>query len=203
MNTTGTGTTRKGTQAAAQPARDRAAGQTDDEPGGGHGDNAGNGSGGGVQGNDARGALDAGAGTGAPQEADTAAANTAAWDLPAGPRAPAAARALTARALRGWRVTDPGDIGDVVLMVGELVTNAVVHGTGPVRLTLRLDGRDLRAEIGDTAPALPAAPAPPAVPDWSEAGRGLLLVAALATDHGARPEETGKTVWFTRLLNPS
>ncbi|MGP4025734.1 ATP-binding protein [Actinomadura sp. 3N407] len=143
----------------------------------------------------------AGADAGAEPDAGGGAA-AASWDLAAEPRAASRARTLTARTLREWRVTDPGDIGDVVLMVDELVTNAVVHGAGPVRLALRLDGRRLLAEVGDADPAVPAAPAEPHVLDWSEAGRGLLLVAALAAEHGTRPEAGGKTVWFTRPLNP-
>ncbi|MEU8801833.1 ATP-binding protein [Spirillospora sp. NPDC048819] len=133
------------------------------------------------------------------EDAADAAATGAEWELAAESRAASRARALTARTLSEWRVTDPGD---VVLMVDELVTNAVVHGAGPVRLALRLDGRRLLAEVGDANPAPPAAPAEPAVLDWSEAGRGLLLVAALAAEHGTRPDAGGKTVWFTRLLNP-
>jgi hypothetical protein len=35
------------------------------------------------------------------------------------------------------------------------------------------------------------------LPEDDEAGRGLLLADALAADWGARPAETGKTVWFT------
>ncbi|TDD58375.1 ATP-binding protein, partial [Actinomadura rubrisoli] len=111
----------------------------------------------------------------------------AAWELTAETRAASRARALTGRTLREWQVTDPADIDDIVLMVDELITNAVVHGTGPVRLALRLDGPLLIGEVGDGDPVAPTPPgAPPGVLEWAEAGRGLLLVSALATEFGAR-----------------
>lgn len=139
--------------------------------------------------------------TGTPETGERGSVTSASWALTAEPRSASRARDLTARTLRAWRVTDPADIGEVVLMVDELVTNAVVHGTGPIRLTLRLDGRRLHAEVADADPSAPARPAEPPVLDWAEAGRGLLLVAALAAEHGTRPGPAGKTVWFTRRLN--
>ena len=133
---------------------------------------------------------------------------SASWELIAETRAASRARALTGRTLRAWRVSDPTDLDDIVLMVDELITNAVVHGTGPVRLCLRLEGARLEGpcvigEVSDGNPAAPAAPqTAPHILDWSEAGRGLLLVCALATEFGVRPDGAGKTVWFTRRLHP-
>ncbi|SEG81628.1 Histidine kinase-like ATPase domain-containing protein [Thermomonospora echinospora] len=124
-----------------------------------------------------------------------------AWELAGDTTAAARARALTRRTLILWRVEDPADVDDVVLMVDELVTNAIVHGTGPVRLRLRLEGRELLAEVGDDSPLVPRPRrADPAAVDWSETGRGLLLVTALAGDHGTRQSGHGKVVWFSRLL---
>ncbi|RFU39276.1 ATP-binding protein [Actinomadura logoneensis] len=137
------------------------------------------------------------------------------WTLTAEPRAAADARALTTGRLRDWArlgriAAEPGEIDDITLIVDELITNAVVHGRGTVRLLLTLDGAPtapvLLGEITDDDPALPPVPRGPVpeppVLDWSEDGRGLLLVTALATDYGTRPRPPGKTVWFTRALKP-
>lgn len=45
----------------------------------------------------------------------------------------------------------------MVLLIGELVTNAVVHGHGPVGLRVTLDETDgiLRCEVTDASPQLP------------------------------------------------
>ncbi|WP_018656263.1 ATP-binding protein [Actinomadura flavalba] len=120
--------------------------------------------------------------------------------MPVGPRAAAAARARGRAALADWRVTDDAATGDIVLMIDELVANAVVHGHGPVTLRLTLvpgPPRTLHAEITDHAPP----PGPRTDPGpLAEHGRGLLIVAALATATGTRPAPGGKTVWFTRAL---
>ncbi|WP_051468833.1 ATP-binding protein [Actinomadura oligospora] len=151
---------------------------------------------------------------GAAAGAPPAPASDAAWTLAADPRTVARARTLTTGRLRDWArlgriAADPAAIDDVVLIVDELITNAVVHGRGAVRLRLTLDGAPtapvLLGEISDDDPARPALPRAASAPrglDWSEDGRGLLLVTALATDYGTRPRPPGKTVWFTCDLSP-
>ena len=128
-------------------------------------------------------------------------ARTAAWELPADLRAPGQARALTRTELASWRLADPEDVDDVVLMVDELVANAVVHGKGPIRLRLLLDGLLLRGEISDDSPLEPPPPPRDERSFDAEDGRGLFLVAMLAADSGCRNDVAGKTVWFTRWLS--
>ncbi|HEU5160308.1 MAG TPA: ATP-binding protein [Streptosporangiaceae bacterium] len=121
----------------------------------------------------------------------------ACWDLRVESRAAAAPRALTRTTLRRWRIDDDEGAADIILMVDELVSNAVVHGHGPVRLRLSISGPRIRGEVTDASPALPE----PGRPDHdSETGRGLLLVTALADEFGVMPGGYGKIVWFTHVL---
>ncbi|MFD9210349.1 ATP-binding protein [Streptomyces sioyaensis] len=105
------------------------------------------------------------------------------------------ARRLAVQQLDAWGFPYGGEVSDSVgLIVGELAANAVIHGRVPGRdfeLRLReLPGSDrpgtLRIEVADTRtekrPPDPGAFAPP--PPDSEAGRGLVLVTALATRWG-------------------
>jgi anti-sigma regulatory factor (Ser/Thr protein kinase) len=83
-----------------------------------------------------------------------------------------------------------------VLLTSELVTNAVLHGLGPVQLLLDDDGDRLRIEISDGETALPPGPGRP---DGTQvSGRGLLIVDSLADRWGShsRPVPPGKIVWF-------
>ncbi|MGW7167719.1 SpoIIE family protein phosphatase [Streptomyces sp. NPDC054884] len=101
------------------------------------------------------------------------------------------ARRFTARTLRRWQVQEAADA--VLLVVSELVTNALVHTQGPVRLDLILRGDRVRVCVSDSSPR---APAKPVIVDWeSTGGRGLLLVEAMSDTFGSVPVAGGKQVW--------
>ncbi|WP_051865013.1 SpoIIE family protein phosphatase [Streptomyces griseus] len=115
-------------------------------------------------------------------------AGWAVWRLP---DAVMHARRFTARTLRRWRVEEVSDT--VLLVVSELVTNALVHTQGPVRVDLMLRGDRVRVCVSDSSPR---APAKPVIVDWeSTGGRGLLLVEAMAESFGTVPVAGGKQVW--------
>ncbi len=119
----------------------------------------------------------------------------------------ARARTLAATALADWYglAADPrggpGIAGDVVLLVAELVSNATLHGDGPVELVLDATEDRLRIEISDRSDAVPAPRQPhhPALPG----GHGLHIVQHTADRWGTEPLaggldgafDGGKVVW--------
>ncbi|HET6549665.1 MAG TPA: SpoIIE family protein phosphatase, partial [Solirubrobacter sp.] len=114
-----------------------------------------------------------------------------------------AARGFVAETLAGWGLG--GELReDALLVAGELVTNAVLHGRPPIELRLRRGARHLLIEVDDGAAAIPRKlrPSP-----REYHGRGLQLTAAVAERWGARPLREGKSVWcqlpLTRALNGS
>jgi anti-sigma regulatory factor (Ser/Thr protein kinase) len=79
------------------------------------------------------------------------------------------------------------------LLVSELVTNAHEHAGGPAVVDVQVDDRSLRVAVADQDPTIPI---PRKMTADAERGRGLLLVAALASRWGAAPAAHGKSVWF-------
>lgn len=124
------------------------------------------------------------------------------WRLPRGPRSVGRARRLLAEQARAWKV--PDDVADTaVLLLSELMTNAVRHGRAPagreVGARCVLDEGVFRVEVAD-ASDVPPCPRE-AGPD-DESGRGLALVELLADAWGSnpRPYGIGKTVWIELAL---
>jgi len=119
---------------------------------------------------------------------------------PARPEAVPGVRRQLAEAVQAWRPRLAGDAVDTLLLVvSELVTNAVVHAPGaPVTVCLTRAGGRVRMEVGDGSSAVPAAPRSPSAD--AECGRGLLLVAAFAVGFGVDPTPRGKRVWAELAL---
>lgn len=113
----------------------------------------------------------------------------ATWDLEPDPAVVGEVRARALRRLADWGLDEAAFA--VELMLSELVTNAIRHGSGPVRVRL-LHGRTLICEVCDasnTAPHLRRAAS------TDEGGRGLFLVAQLARSWGTRYLPQGKVIW--------
>jgi anti-anti-sigma factor len=124
------------------------------------------------------------------------------------PTAPAAARRFVRDTCRQWRLDTPEEAEDpmarrwaeelvdrAVLVASELVTNAVVHSQGPVRLRLELHQQRLHLAVYDPSPRLLALATEPGDLD-AEGGRGLLIVDQLASSWGVHPAPGGgKAIW--------
>ena len=102
-----------------------------------------------------------------------------------------ATRRFVTETLEAWGATS-GLVSDAVLIVSEMVTNAIIHGAPPIELRLRRGAGDVLVEVDDGASSVPRRLRP--TPD-DEHGRGVLLMAMLAERWGTRPLRDGKSVW--------
>ncbi|WP_058043157.1 SpoIIE family protein phosphatase [Streptomyces roseifaciens] len=119
---------------------------------------------------------------------------TAEWELPSDPAVVARARADVTRQLTEWGLDEAAFTTELIL--SELVTNAIRHASGPVRVRIVRD-RALICEVADgssTSPHLRYAAAE------DEGGRGLFLVAQLAERWGTRYTPEGKVIWAEQPL---
>ncbi|MGY5007786.1 ATP-binding protein [Streptomyces sp. 900105755] len=116
------------------------------------------------------------------------------FELAAHPGSPAQARRLVRARLTGWSVcADTCDTA--VLVISELVTNAIVH-TASSRVVCELHDHDdtVRIAVQDEGCA-PDEPHPSPQRPEEEHGRGLLLVEALCQAWGAQEHGSGLLVW--------
>ena len=107
-------------------------------------------------------------------------------------------RWLATRACERWGL--PGAAARAGQIVTELVGNAVEHAGTPIVLVLTYTPPELRIAVRDGCTRLPRLPrqraAEPEAPGEGQ-GRGMLVVAAYATEHGAALDRDGKVVWAT------
>jgi anti-sigma regulatory factor (Ser/Thr protein kinase) len=119
------------------------------------------------------------------------------WSFPGRPDQVAQARAFLAQFLDGSPVA-----GDAILLVSELVTNAITHsasgqpgGKFTVRACIR-DSGSVHAEVEDQGSR------------WSgnvtaaECPHGLFLLHEFSATCGTRPGEHGWITWFTIATQP-
>ncbi|MEV6738946.1 SpoIIE family protein phosphatase [Streptomyces sp. NPDC051104] len=118
------------------------------------------------------------------------------WTVWRVPEAVRHARRFTRRTLRSWGV--PEETDTVLLVVSELVTNALVHTDGQVRLDLTLSNHRLRVAVADSSPRTPVKPT--SIGWEATGGRGILLVEAMSDTWGTLPVSGGKQVWADIVL---
>ena len=110
----------------------------------------------------------------------------------------AGARSALRRLLRQHWGVDSGDAVaiDALLAASEIMSNALEHTAGPCTATLQVDDErsTLRVAVHDGDPA---GPRPVTMPDaHHHHGRGLAIVALVASRWGTVLDHDGKTVWF-------
>lgn len=114
------------------------------------------------------------------------------------PVSPAFSAIAPARLWTRARLTEAGvsqgPLDTVILLVSELVTNAVVHARPPVTLRVHVDEERTRVEVTDGARRdLPIVRNPPPT---ATGGRGVMFVDRLATRWGTLQRSGSKAVWF-------
>jgi anti-sigma regulatory factor (Ser/Thr protein kinase) len=118
--------------------------------------------------------------------------------LSTGPAAAAEARRQVREAICAWDV--PIDSGVAALLTSELVTNAIRYeASDTIMLAVTCSCDQLRVDVHDTSRSLPVIVD---APGDAETGRGLMLVASLATEWGFYRTPAGKAVYFTIASAP-
>lgn len=91
-------------------------------------------------------------------------------------------------------------VGNLVLMANELLTNAIVHGLPPIRLSLAERREVVRLEVHDGGPGRPTRDPGRAT---GVGGLGFEIVDHLATRWGVDERATGKAVWVELVTGPT
>ncbi|GAB2745426.1 SpoIIE family protein phosphatase [Streptomyces bullii] len=124
----------------------------------------------------------------------TPADRVADWNVPSDPAAVAGMRAAVSHKLHEWGLSELSFTMELVL--SELITNAIRHGSPPIHVRLLRD-RTVTCEVSDgssTSPHLRYATT------TDEGGRGLFLVAQVADRWGTRYTPRGKVIWAEQAV---
>jgi len=116
------------------------------------------------------------------------------------PTAARAARRFVTEALESWGRHDLVDATELV--VGELVGNAVRHGGRRFRVNAFRGPDSVLVTVADLSTQLPALQSEPAAAH-ATSGRGMHLIATVATRWGTQLHDNGKTVWAEIAAEPS
>ncbi|MEU4563171.1 ATP-binding protein [Actinoplanes sp. NPDC023936] len=123
--------------------------------------------------------------------------------FPPVPASVGGARGLLGEACTGWGLDQLRDTAQ--LISSELATNAVTHAGTAFDLLTAYTGRYLRISVQDGDSRLPRIteqPPPTSTIMLPGSGRGLRIVAAVATHWGATATDGGKTVWALLKAGP-
>jgi anti-sigma regulatory factor (Ser/Thr protein kinase) len=119
--------------------------------------------------------------------------------LPSDNTAPSVARALLRRASCA-RHNGPV-LESAQLLVSEVVTNALLHGMPPIRVSVScIEKVGMQVRVSDGSTAVPVRRDPDVL---SEFGRGLALVDLLSDAWGVDQSREGKEVWFRLNASPT
>lgn len=111
--------------------------------------------------------------------------------LPHNPESVATARRFVELKLKEWKLDRLLD--DALLVISELVTNAITHAASSCRIRLSVNSTTLRIDVVDGGTGTPE-PQPPS--DTQEHGRGLHMVDAVTSAWGLEDVPgQGKLVW--------
>lgn len=113
---------------------------------------------------------------------------------------PCDARIARTHASRALGSMEPDVVDDVLLVVSELVTNAVLHGRGPITLSLCIEPDVAVVAVTDRGSEIPSL-ARQDIDD--EHGRGLRIVQRLTATWDVEREPRSKTITAVVNLQPT
>lgn len=112
---------------------------------------------------------------------------------------PQQARKFCTACLRGLFPVSSDVVDDCLLVVSELISNAVKAGCVAVGLTVEVHRDHVRIAADDDAPGVPRRVT---VGPGDRSGRGLAIVEALSRTWGVQPGAHGKRVWADVAIRP-